>query len=209
MTVVMRPEVPAIDAPSREGVRVQGPGVQPTRPCRAHPRAGARADLRRTADRVGERQRATLTAASFGVSIAPGILRGRASGGARVRHSLFLRLRPGAPGDRIPGLRGGADPQEAPLGSPSRMTPTPPRRLLRPPALLALVLLAVVVAGCGRKADDAQRSEGRRAAPAIGVKGTQPAAAEDLGYPGFATKNTTRVGGADATAIAAAVAQAV
>src|SRR5205823_12260386 len=34
-------------------------------------------------------------------------------------------------------------------------------------------------------------------------------AAQQLGFPQFATKNTTRVGGADATADAAAVAQAV
>src|SRR5216684_1511425 len=44
---------------------------------------------------------------------------------------------------------------------------------------------------------------------AIGRKGDQPKAAQELGFPQFATKNTTRVGGADPTADAAAVAQAV
>lgn len=50
------------------------------------------------------------------------------------------------------------------------------------------------------------------AAPALPSGGGQPApaaqAAEELGYPGFATKNTTRVGGADPASNAAAVALA-
>jgi ell wall binding domain 2 (CWB2) len=43
----------------------------------------------------------------------------------------------------------------------------------------------------------------------VGVKGEEAEAAKDLGFPAFATKNTTRVGGADPTANAAAVARAV
>lgn len=63
---------------------------------------------------------------------------------------------------------------------------------------------AFALAGCGR--DEEPRSIDR---PQIGVKGADSDAARGLGFPTFATKNTTRVGGADAIADAAAVAQAV
>ena len=43
----------------------------------------------------------------------------------------------------------------------------------------------------------------------LGQEGSDEEAAADLGFPAFATKNTTRVGGADPIADAAAVAQAV
>ena len=43
----------------------------------------------------------------------------------------------------------------------------------------------------------------------VGKAGDDEKAAQGLGFPGFATKNTTRVGGADAVANAAGVAQAV
>ncbi len=46
-------------------------------------------------------------------------------------------------------------------------------------------------------------------APSIVIREQQPAAAEDLGFPAFATKNTTRVAGSDAAASAAGVALAV
>lgn len=69
-------------------------------------------------------------------------------------------------------------------------------RLTRP--LLALAL-AAALAGCGAK----------KSGPVFGVKGSQSQAATQLGFPGFATKNTTRVGGADPVADAAAVARAV
>jgi hypothetical protein len=68
----------------------------------------------------------------------------------------------------------------------------------RPVALLTACLL--LVAGCGSE------SESR---PQVGVKGDEEEAARDLGFPAFATKNTTRVGGADAIANAAAVSRAV
>jgi hypothetical protein len=69
----------------------------------------------------------------------------------------------------------------------------------------ALLALAVVAAGCGRTADSTTPAKH----PAIGAKGSEPTAAQDLGFPVFATKNTTRVGGADPIADAAAVARAV
>ena len=46
-------------------------------------------------------------------------------------------------------------------------------------------------------------------APSIVIREPQPAAAEDLGFPAFATKNTTRVAGVDPAADAAGVALAV
>ena len=74
------------------------------------------------------------------------------------------------------------------------------------PMLLALILAAALaVAGCGR--EDDRSDAGDR--PALAVEGDEADAAENLGFPTFASKNTTRVGGADATATAAAVARAV
>jgi len=66
---------------------------------------------------------------------------------------------------------------------------------------LGLVAL-LVLAGCGGQPR-------RLEAPQLGSSGTQANAPQVLGFPGFATKNTTRVGGADSVANAAAVARAV
>ena len=74
--------------------------------------------------------------------------------------------------------------------------------------LLAPAALALLVAGCGGKTVSGGE-DGARTGPALGTKGTQKQAAADLGFPGFATKNTTRVAGADPVADAAAVARAV
>jgi predicted small lipoprotein YifL len=71
------------------------------------------------------------------------------------------------------------------------------------PRLLAVLLVAAVaVAGCGRKtpATDPER-------PALVAP--QRAEPENLGFPEAATKNTTRVPGSNATALAGAVARAV
>jgi hypothetical protein len=70
--------------------------------------------------------------------------------------------------------------------------------------LLPLLAIALALAGCGRDGGSASIEK-----PKLGVKGTDEAAARGLGFPEFATKNTTRVAGADAIATAAAVAQAV
>jgi hypothetical protein len=69
----------------------------------------------------------------------------------------------------------------------------------------ALAVLAVVaaVAGCGGGGDDGADSPSTAVPPAAGE------GAGTLGFPGFATSNTTRIAGADAIANAAAVAQAV
>jgi ell wall binding domain 2 (CWB2) len=70
----------------------------------------------------------------------------------------------------------------------------------------AVLLVALVAAGCGRSSDT---SDQPRTTPTTGAKGTETTAAQDLGFPTFATKNTTRIGGADAIADAAAAARAV
>src|SRR4051794_41349911 len=69
-----------------------------------------------------------------------------------------------------------------------------------------LVLLAFA-AGCGGggKGDAADKPR----QPVVGKAGDDEKAAQGLGFPGFATKNTTRVGGADPIANAAGVARAV
>ena len=76
-----------------------------------------------------------------------------------------------------------------------------PRRRPVIALLLGLVLTAAACGGSG--ADDGRRG------PQVGVRGDEPQAAQDLGFPAFATKNTTRVGGADSIATAAAIARAV
>ncbi|MBB4662572.1 cell wall-binding repeat-containing protein [Conexibacter arvalis] len=76
-------------------------------------------------------------------------------------------------------------------------------------ALVGLLLLLLTgLAACGGGDDDDQRGL-VVTTPQIGSAGDEPQASAQLGFPGFATKNTTRVGGADAIANAAAVARAV
>jgi hypothetical protein len=80
--------------------------------------------------------------------------------------------------------------------------------MLRPPglpgraALAAVVLTSLVVAGCGREVRSDDPSQ-----PALLATPSQ--AKENLGFPETATKNTTRVPGADPTQTAAAIARAV
>jgi len=71
--------------------------------------------------------------------------------------------------------------------------------------LILLLALVALVAGCGggNKGTSDQRQ------PVVGKAGDDEQAAQGLGFPGFATKNTTRVGGADPIADAAGVAQAI
>jgi hypothetical protein len=75
-------------------------------------------------------------------------------------------------------------------------------------AAAALLVAAVALAGCGR-GDSGGTQTTTSKQPSIGAKGTATTASQDLGFPVFATKNTTRVGGADPIADAAAVARAV
>jgi len=72
-----------------------------------------------------------------------------------------------------------------------------------------LFLLAVALAGCGGGGGNGGND--RQSQPVLGTKGDEEQAdnAPPLGFPIFATKNTTRVAGADAIANAAGVARAV
>ncbi len=72
-------------------------------------------------------------------------------------------------------------------------------------AALACVAGTFGVAACGSSSS----GDGSQTKPVLGQQGGQPKAAQRLGFPTFATKNTTRVGGGDAIADAAAVALAV
>jgi putative cell wall-binding protein len=76
-----------------------------------------------------------------------------------------------------------------------------PRRAIPLAALLAVLMVAL--GACGRDEDP-----GEIFSPDLGIEGTEENAALELGFPTFATKNTTRVGGADPIANAAAVARA-
>lgn len=80
-----------------------------------------------------------------------------------------------------------------------------------PSRLLASVAAALLLAACGGSGGGGDGGGDRppRAAPVLGGKADEPEAAAGLGFPAFATKNTTRVGGADPVAGAAGVAQAV
>jgi hypothetical protein len=84
---------------------------------------------------------------------------------------------------------------------------------VRSPLRLAFLLglFALILAGCGGGdggGDDAPDPPTEQA-PVLGQEGDEEQAATELGFPAFATVNTTRVGGADAIANAAGVAQAV
>jgi putative cell wall binding repeat protein len=70
------------------------------------------------------------------------------------------------------------------------------------PRLLLIAGLLALLAGCGGEPRQLNP-------PEIGKRGNEPKASQELGFPAFATKNTTRVGGADAVADAAGAARAV
>jgi hypothetical protein len=75
----------------------------------------------------------------------------------------------------------------------------------------AVLLLLLAAGGCGGGGDDDPASE-REPQPVLGQEGDEETPSERgpvLGFPVFATKNTTRVAGADPVADAAAVARAV
>jgi hypothetical protein len=75
------------------------------------------------------------------------------------------------------------------------------------------LLLVTLLAGCGGGGDDGGGGDGDRGGgePVLGASGDeeQEENAPALGFPVFATKNTTRVGGGDPVADAAGVARAV
>jgi ell wall binding domain 2 (CWB2) len=77
----------------------------------------------------------------------------------------------------------------------------------RPAFALVCLLAALAAAACGGGNKKAGLQSNKT--PTVGAGGAQAEASTDLGFPAFATKNTTRVGGADPTADAAGVARAV
>lgn len=81
---------------------------------------------------------------------------------------------------------------------------------MRSRTLLALpaAVVALLAGGCG-KDDVRPRQVAPVTFPTVGTGGAREEAAAELGFPVFATKNTTRVGGADPIADAAAAARAV
>jgi hypothetical protein len=104
-----------------------------------------------------------------------------------------------------------------PARSPAAPPPAPKRRRQPVPAalkaiaglfLLAVVFIVAAIVGGSGGEESAQ-------APAPGLESPAPPeepgaqSPEELGYPGFATANTTRVGGSDPASSAAAVALAV
>jgi hypothetical protein len=83
------------------------------------------------------------------------------------------------------------------------------RLALPPVALCALFLLAGCGGGDSDEPDRADAGGSTQEAPVLGREGDDEEASAGLGFPVFATSNTTRVGGADAIADAAGVAEAV
>lgn len=76
--------------------------------------------------------------------------------------------------------------------------------------MFSLLLSGCGLGGGGGEDDEpAQNRPTIKAPPVLGQPAERDKAAEALGFPGFATKNTTRVGGADPVADAAGVARAV
>lgn len=75
-------------------------------------------------------------------------------------------------------------------------------------ALCAAVLAALALAGCSLKADSGS-NDVPGAAPVAGAKPNDQHAAQQLGFPVSATRNTTRVSGSDPVADAAGVASAL
>lgn len=128
----------------------------------------------------------------------------------------------------------GAEPKPEPQPTPEKKPepekksePDPARRLrakrqrqsrpLTPFLLAGLVLIAVVfivaavIGGTGGSKDDAGSTAPAPVLPSGGDSSSEDSAAsaESLGYPAFATNNTTRIGGSDPASTAAAVALAV
>jgi hypothetical protein len=77
------------------------------------------------------------------------------------------------------------------------------------PAILCVLLLPLAGCGGGDAADEPERGGATEQAPVLGREADDEEAAAELGFPAFAMSNTTRVGGADPIADAAAIAQAV
>ncbi|MEA2340334.1 MAG: hypothetical protein QOG11_411 [Solirubrobacteraceae bacterium] len=81
--------------------------------------------------------------------------------------------------------------------------------MLRVPSLAAVFAAALLVGGCSLKDSSTSTSDSPVAPPVTGAKSSDKQAAEQLGFPITATRNTTRVSGSDPAADAAGVASAL
>ncbi|MEA2395830.1 MAG: hypothetical protein QOJ82_3721 [Solirubrobacteraceae bacterium] len=77
----------------------------------------------------------------------------------------------------------------------------------RRPVIAFVLAVALAAAGCGGSGKGGLGVGPQE--PQVGATGAQATAATQLGFPSFATKNTTRIGGADPAADAAGVSRAV
>ena len=105
-------------------------------------------------------------------------------------------------------------PNPEPPPEPERKTEpkSPAPKLLAALVVLAVVFIVVAIVGSSGGRDEGTSEGAPAPAPAAAKNGGgEPAsqASEALGYPSFATNNTTRIGGSDSAANAAAVALAV
>jgi hypothetical protein len=75
--------------------------------------------------------------------------------------------------------------------------------------IVGAVVVILALAGCGGTTLLRQSSQSSRSTVTVGIRSKTPQAAQKLGFPSVATKNTTRVDGADPAADAAGVALAV
>lgn len=104
-------------------------------------------------------------------------------------------------------------PAKASAGSASRShKPGVPKPLVALVVLAVVFIVVAIVWGSGGEEDSGSTQPAPAPAPAAEQKtGEEPSSqtAEALGYPGFATNNTTRIGGSDAAANAAGAALAV
>jgi hypothetical protein len=78
---------------------------------------------------------------------------------------------------------------------------------MRPRTPLIMLVVTLALAGCGGTTELLEHSS--QSTVTIGIPSKTPQAAQKLGFPALATKNTTRVDGADPAADAAGVALAV
>ncbi|HET7444975.1 MAG TPA: hypothetical protein VFJ57_09990 [Solirubrobacterales bacterium] len=107
-----------------------------------------------------------------------------------------------------------AKPEPAPEPPREPPKPRPQPRPLTPKLLAGLVLIAIVfivAAVLGGTGGSDKGSDEAAPAPTAGAdsSGSGSEVADSLGYPAFATNNTTRIGGSDPATIAAAAALAV
>ncbi len=112
-----------------------------------------------------------------------------------------------------------ATPRTGPLAAPEADDPAEPGEagsdwpVAKQPLLIGLGLLVAIGAGVGIGYALFDEPDQRVSLPAVAPtvvieEAPRPEAAEQIGFPAFATRNTTRVGGVDSTSVAAGVALA-